>query len=137
MASRRREFVVARANGCCEYCGLHESCSDVVHEIDHIRSIKHGGSGNRSNLCLACFYCNSFKGSNVAGFDPVTATLQPLFNPRSQTWTHHFEWIGPELIGLTAVGRATIDVLRINLPPRVELRRTLLDSGVVPFMAAR
>jgi hypothetical protein len=36
------------------------------------------------------------------------------------------------LRGLTAIGRTTIDVLRINLPERVEHRRLLQQLGVLP-----
>lgn len=60
--------------------------------------------------------CNSFKGSNVAGYDPETGTLQALFNPRTQVWREHFAWRGAILRGKTPIGRTTIELLRINLP---------------------
>jgi hypothetical protein len=28
------------------------------------------GRGEAANLALSCFYCNSFKGPNIAGVDP-------------------------------------------------------------------
>jgi hypothetical protein len=50
-------------------------------------------------------------------------------NPRTDAWADHFVWEGPVLLGLTPVARATIDVLNINAPARVEHRRLLLASG--------
>ena len=38
----------------------------------------------------------------------------------------HFEYAGPVLAGRTPTGRATIRVLAINDPARVELRRVVL-----------
>ena len=130
-ASQRRQ-VWERAHGCCEYCRLSQEHTLTPHELDHIRSQKHDGPTTADNLALACFYCNSYKGPNVAGFDPETDALFPLFNPRTDLWEQHFEWDGAMLRGLTAVGRITIHVLNINLPERVEHRRRLMESGLFP-----
>jgi len=132
MDEATRQAMFDRADGCCEYCRMPQELTIVPHEIDHIRARKHGGETTEENLALACFYCNSFKGPNVAGFDSLTNTVSPLFNPRTDTWSDHFEWRGPELHGKTAVARATINVLNINLPKRVEHRRLLLASGDFP-----
>ncbi len=53
-----------------------------THEIDHAISKKHGGRTVAANLVLACFPCNNHKGPNIAGLDPVSGNLTPLFNPR-------------------------------------------------------
>ena len=45
-----------------------------------------------------------------------------LFNPRSDRWPEHFEFNGPEVEGLTAVGRATVLLLNMNAPRRARLR---------------
>jgi hypothetical protein len=78
---------------------------------------------------LACFYCNSYKGDNVAGYDPLTDSISRLFHPRTDEWDQHFAWNGPLLEGQTEVGRTTIEVLRINDPGRVALRRVLIELG--------
>jgi hypothetical protein len=52
-----------------------------------------------------------------------------LFNPRQESWTDHVRWNGTILIGRSAVGRTTIDVLRINEPSRVATRATLVQAG--------
>lgn len=48
------------------------------------------------------------------------------------TWEEHFAWVGPVLTGRTAIGRTTIDVLVMNAPERVELRRLLIRAGLFP-----
>ncbi len=121
-----------RANHCCEYCQMPQDYDDVTFEIDHIIARKHGGLGAVSNLALSCFWCNSFKGSNLAGLDPRTRKLTPLFHPRRHKWNRHFRWDGPFLRGRTPIGRVTIVVLQINDPFRVELREGLLEEGVFP-----
>ncbi len=121
-----------RANGRCEYCRLSQEFDDRPFEIDHVRSEKHHGPTIASNLALSCFRCNSFKGSNISGYDRKTRAITPLFHPRRHKWTRHFRWEGAYLVGLTATGRVTIDVLGINDPFRVELREELIGEGVFP-----
>jgi 5-methylcytosine-specific restriction endonuclease McrA len=101
-------------------------------EIDHIIARKHNGPTSSENLALACFSCNNHKGPNIAGIDPDTNHVTPLFHPRRDVWQEHFIWHGPELVGRTPVGRVTIAVLAINLPYRVALRRALMEEGVFP-----
>ena len=67
-----------------------------------------------------------------AGFDPETDELVPLFNPRQELWTDHFAWENAVLVGKTPVGRATIDVLRINDPICVEHREFLIGAELFP-----
>lgn len=125
MSDLLREFIAARANYCCEYCQLIESNSAFVHEIEHIISRKHRGETVPENLCLACFECNQFKGANIAGLDPKTNELTRLYHPRVDTWNEHFAWNGVKLTGLTATGRTTVEVLRINELERMEHRKFL------------
>lgn len=124
-----REEVFRRADNCCEYCHLAQAVTLLPHELDHIIAQKHDGETASGNLCLACFACNSFKGPNVAGVDPATKEICRLFHPRRDTWSEHFYWDGPTLAARTAIGRATLAVLRINQPERVEFRRLLALSG--------
>lgn len=101
-------------------------------EIDHVIPLCHGGPTRAANLCLACFFCNSFKGPNLAGIDPKTKKIVPLFHPRRHKWHRHFRWDGPRLVGRTPAGRATLVVLRINLALRVDHRLGLIEEGVFP-----
>jgi HNH endonuclease len=106
-----------------------EDCDVRPFQLDHIRSQKHAGSSDLENLAWSCLPCNSFKGPNVAGYEPDSDRLFPLFNPRQDHWSEHFAWKGSVLIGLTPIGRTTIVVLKINQPDRVEHRRLLLAGG--------
>ena len=121
-----------RAHRCCEYCQTPQDYDDATCEIDHIIARKHGGLTVASNLALSCYWCNSFKGSDLAGLDPRTRKLTPLFHPRRHKWSRHFRWDGPFLRGRTPIGRVTIAVLQINDPFRVELREGLIEEGVFP-----
>ena len=102
-------------------------------QLDHIRAQKHSGADDIWNCAWSCLPCNSFKGPNVAGYDPETDRLFALFDPRRDAWSEHFEWDGPLLVGLTPVGRTTIEVLRINQAERVEHRRRLLLAGLFEY----
>lgn len=132
MAKVRRGLVRQRARGYCEYCRLAQEYSVLPHQIDHVRATKHHGPNTMANTCFACAHCNAAKGPNVAGYDPEAGVLVPLFNPRADVWTEHFRWQGALLVGQTSVGRATIDVLRINDPDCVEQRQELIDASLFP-----
>jgi HNH endonuclease len=127
-----RELVWRRARNCCEDCRMLQEYDDTTFEIDHIIAGNHGGPTRASNLCLACFACNSFKGPNLSGRDIKTRKIVLLFNPRRHKWYRHFRWDGPRLVGRTATGRATIATLRINLDHRVAYRQELIDEGMFP-----
>jgi hypothetical protein len=83
---------------------------------------KHSGSDDLDNLALACIDCNLHKGPNLAGIDPETGNVVPLFHPRRQPWAEHFQWQGIRLAGKTPTGRATIQVLNINSEEQLALR---------------
>lgn len=121
-AALRRQ-VRERARERCEYCLLAEVRAFFPHEPDHIISQKHGGGTVLENLALACFDCNRFKGSDIASVDPASGTLTPLFNPRLQRWNEHFQLEDGRILPLTATGRATARLLRLNLLHRIEIRR--------------
>ena len=128
-AALRRE-VRERAGERCEYCLLVESQAFFPHEPDHLIAQKHGGKTVLANLALACFDCNRFKGSDIASIDDVTGEIVPLFNPRTQRWSEHFQLQDDgRIVPLTAVGRVTETLLRFNLPERLEVRVRLLTLG--------
>ena len=123
VTQRQRRRIRARAGGCCEYCRIGIGEQSSAFHIDHIIAISHGGDDIDQNLCLACLECNSFKGVNIAAIDPQTDKPSRLFHPRMQNWDNHFQ-INPDasILGLTAEGRTTASVLRLNDPPRIEQR---------------
>ena len=109
-----------------------QSCTQLPHEVDHIRSQKQLGPTSLENLCFSCALCNSHKGSDVSAYTPDTDELVRLFNPRLDSWDEHFEWDGPVLVGKTGIAGATINLLRINTDSRVSLRRMLIVVGLFP-----
>ena len=132
MPTSRRQQVWERARGCCEYCQLSQQHDPRPFHLDHIRPQKHGGPTVIENLALSCAACSLFKGPNPAGYDPETDILQPIFNARAEVWSDHFAWDGGTIEGLTPIGRATINGLRINDPLRVRHRELLIELQVFP-----
>src|SRR5436190_24135307 len=118
-----RNVVRRRAGDRCEYGGLHQAQSPLASlHLEHVRPIKHQGTDDLANLALACIDCNLRKGTNVAGYDPQSGVLTELFHPRNQLWAEHFEWRAVFIVGLTAVGRTTVEVLDLNSEDRLQLR---------------
>lgn len=111
-----RAAVRERAGGLCEYCHAAEAWQYVEFTIDHIVPIASMGTNDPSNLALVCFACNRRKWARRAGTDPETATAERLFDPRTDQWNEHFAWTadGLEIVGTSAIGRATADALELN-----------------------
>ena len=124
------QFVWQRADSHCEYCRV-PALEWLRFQIDHVIAEKHHGPTDETNLALSCFHCNSFKGPNISGIDPLTGRITRLFHPRQDVWDKHFEWNGALLVGKSPIGRTTIDVLRINHPRMIQLRLTLRDEGAI------
>ncbi len=126
----RRRRIRDRAGNRCEYCRLHQGHEPYyTFHIEHIVAEVHGGTGATSNLALACHHCNEHKGTNLSGVDPETRRVVRLFHPRRHVWSRHFRFQGPMILGRTATGRATVVVLAMNAPERVELRTELIAEG--------
>src|SRR5205823_1139147 len=120
-----------RARGTCEYCLLPEAFTLAAHEVDHVVAQKHGGLTEADNLALSCTLCNRHKGSDIASIDPETMALAPLFHPRRQRWADHFRLDGANLLALTATGRVTVRLLRLNQQERVLERELILAAGAL------
>jgi hypothetical protein len=122
-----RRLVESRAGSRCEYCLFPSSFAFFPHEVDHVIAEKHGGRTEAENLALACWRCNRHKGSDLGSFDPLTGEFSLLFNPREHRWEEHFALEGETLIGLTAQGRTTIKLLKLNSQERITERRRLRE----------
>jgi hypothetical protein len=57
------------------------------------------------------------KSDHISGIDSESREATPLFNPRQDAWSEHFDFDAEkfQLLGRTPKGRATIDQLRMNL----------------------
>ncbi|MEM9955600.1 MAG: HNH endonuclease signature motif containing protein [Chloroflexota bacterium] len=127
-----RRTVIQRANSCCEYCLIHQENSLYTHEVDHIIPRKHRGKTSADNLCLACLECNRYKGSDFGSFDPQTDEITQLYHPRKHQWLDHFVLDQARIKPLTAIGRVTVFVLRLNDEERIQDRNFLRISGSYP-----
>ena len=94
-----------------------------------MRPGQHGSTDALKNLAYACPRCNRYKGPNLSAIDAKTKRIVPLFNPRTQDWHAHFEVHGVAIAGLTAIGRATARLLRMNAEDRCKARAALRDQG--------
>ena len=118
-----RDFVRHRARTRCEYCGLAQAAEPFfTFHIEHIVARQHDGTDDAENLALACYHCNCRKGTNLTAIDPQSGEVVPLFHPRRHDWAEHFTPAGDVVEGRTAVGRATVSLLRMNAPDRRRLR---------------
>jgi len=95
-----RQSVADRAKQLCEYCLIAEADTFYGCEIDHIISLKHGGSSDSDNLAYACALCNRAKGSDVGSIS-MTGDFLGFFNPRSDHWATHVRLEGATIQPLT------------------------------------
>jgi HNH endonuclease len=130
LSDKIRKQVWLRANDCCEYCLLHKSVVFWTHEIDHIISLKHGGSDDLTNLALACYYCNRGKGTDVGSI--FKGGFYRFFNPRIDIWSDHFKLEDALIQPLTPVGEVTAKILGFNQVDRIIERQILVESGLYP-----
>lgn len=118
----------------CGYCLSPQRLIMGKLEIEHIIPRSLGGSDEEFNLWLSCGLCNRYKGSQSQGIDPSDNIMVEIFNPRTQAWDEHFRWSsdGADIIGLTGVGRATVEALRLNNELAIEVRRNWVLAGWHP-----
>ena len=123
-----------RANGICEYCRSQERFSPQRFSVEHIKPQSAGGASTPANLALSCQGCNGHKYTKQQAPDPVTRRIVPLFHPRRQRWSDHFAWgaDGSLIVGVTSVGRATVEALRMNRIELVNLREVLYAAQQHP-----
>ena len=114
-----QRLVRRRARRRCEYCLLPQGLGFITFHMDHCISQKHGGPTVAENLALACPACNAHKGTDVAGLDLDVDHPVALFNPRVHVWDEHFRQDDFLIVGLTATGRVTARLLRMNDSDRI------------------
>ncbi len=66
----------------------------------------------------------------MASVDPVTGKIVPLYHPRRDHWSDHFQLDDAEFTSLTPTGRVTIKLLHLNNPDRIEERKLLIEAGI-------
>lgn len=140
ISSSLRRRVIQRAGERCEYCQIFGWPLTVDHVTPRSPRLRSPGGeadpthdlDHTDNLAAACALCNRAKWNVTRCADPYTDLVQPLFNPRNQTWTDHFGWARDYtmVVGLTPIGRATLEQLQLNREAYLRQRRILRrDAG--------
>ncbi len=121
-------------SNCCAYCQTAEHLTATVFEFEHIVPRSAGGSTCFENLCLSCPMCNRYKRDLTSAINPHTTDIVPLFNPQKDLWIDHFAWNDDhtEVVGLTDVGIAMIDMLHMNRPAMIRVRKMWVVMGEHP-----
>lgn len=129
-----RQQVTNRANGCCEYCMSQQKYASSTFSIEHIHPTSKGGTSDLENLALACQGCNNYKYTKFTAIDPETHKEVPLFHPRKNSWTDHFQWNENFTVikGKTSSGRSTIKALQLNREFLINQRTIYRAYGVHP-----
>lgn len=132
--NKLKELVFLRAKGLCEYCKSPANISSQAFVVEHIIPKSKGGQTIAENLALSCQGCNNHKYTKTSEIDPITNEETDLFHPREQAWIDNFSWSDDvlEILGTTAVGRVTIDVLKLNRQELQNLRALLAEVGKHP-----
>jgi hypothetical protein len=128
-----RKLVVRRAKNHREYCHLAQKGQEATFHIDHIKPVASGGETIGENLALACVSYSLRKGAKEKVVDSETKQEVSIFHPRFDDWNKHFEWNGVLLKGLTAKGRATIELLKLNRRVILAIREEEILLGRHPF----
>lgn len=129
-----KNIVRLRAKNCCEYCLSQEQFATHRFSIEHIFPVSKGGKTTLENLALACQGCNNYKYNKTDKYEELSGQIVTLFNPRKDNWEDHFQWNNNYdlIIGITAKGRVSVKVLRLNRDGLVNLRQILYPIGKHP-----
>jgi hypothetical protein len=133
ISTKLRKLVSDRAQNCCEYCLIPESLTLASHQVDHVIAEKHGGKTTEENLALSCSLCNQAKGSDIASIDSETGDVIRLYNPRQDRWQENFqiEESNGVIYPLTAIGRVTVQLLKINRSACLPYRQMLAQAKIL------
>lgn len=126
-----KRFVYERANGCCEYC---RTCEAIIGQAMHVEHIDPKGGNTLDNLCLSCPNCNLSKATATKAVDLLSGVVVVLYNPRSEEWLIHFRWSDDftKVQGVTPIGRATVERLKMNRLRIVKARGQWVKAGLHP-----
>jgi hypothetical protein len=103
----------------------------IAFHVEHIVARQHSpvAQDELASLALACDRCNAYKGPNLTSIDPLTQEIVRLFHPRTDSWDDHFRLESGIILGKTATGRATAQLLNMNAMRRIELRLLWLEEN--------
>ena len=135
ISAELRQAITDRANLLCEYCLIAEADTFYGCQVDHIISLKHGGSSELDNLAYACALCNRAKGSDIGSIS-ATGEFTRFFNPRTDHWSEHFRLEGSVIQPLTTIGEVTARIFGFNDSARLHEREEMIRFNKYPGKAA-
>lgn len=94
-------------------------------QIDHIISLKHGGTNALDNLAYSCWLCNSNKGSDIGSIKHSTREFLRFFNPRIDVWSEHFRLVSYRIEPISDIGLVTEFIFGFNDGERIAERSIL------------
>ncbi len=109
-------------------------CGIRPFEVEHIIPSSRQGENDATNLALACRSCNLRKGNRISGILPNSTVEVYLFHPRKNSWTEHFqiEIESAKILGITSVGKVTVDCLEMNSSTQVAARKLWIRLRLFP-----
>ena len=111
-----------------EYCHLPQVLQEAAFHIDHVSPRSGRGPSQADNLALACVTCSLKKAARTHARDPQTKELVPLFHPRHDRWSDHFETdAAGDLLGSDRDGDHGCD----RPPGWARPLRVINDEGIV------
>ncbi|MEC4813109.1 MAG: HNH endonuclease signature motif containing protein [Scytonema sp. PMC 1069.18] len=136
--SELRHLVASRADELCEYCLIAEADRSSRYQVDHIISVKHGGTTTPDNLAYCCIFCNLQKGTDLGSINWRTRELVRFFNPRRDFWGEHFRLDKDDAViqPLTEIGEVTVRIFDFNDNERVTERQALIAVDKYPSTSA-
>jgi len=134
LTTKEQADIIQRAQRRCEYCQSPMDYATQSFVFEHIIPISRNGKTIGDNLAFACGGCNGHKYNKIEAVDPVDNVMTPLFHPRQHQWLAHFAWNEDctYVIGLTPIGRATVEALQLNRQGVVNMRKLLCLIGKHP-----
>lgn len=130
LSKKIRTLVIDRAKGCCEYCRSQDIFSTQIFSIDHIIPLAKGGNNEEKNLAYSCVKVATTRNGFIQRSLMPLLKRQFLFSIQEyiHNWLEHYSWSEDflQMIGISAIGRATIDFLKLNRKGVVNLRLATL-----------
>ncbi len=134
LSKKEQAEIIERAQSRCEYCLTPVEYAAQPFVFEHIIPVSRNGETTLDNLAFACGGCNGHKYNKTEAIDSVEKKSVSLFHPRQQEWLAHFSWNEnyQQVIGLTPVGRVTVNTLKLNRIGVVNIRELLCLVGKHP-----
>jgi hypothetical protein len=135
MSPKVREQVQTRAKFMCEFCKIPDSLGFVDFDVDYIEKLTGRANEDMENLAWVCLPCMYFKRQSLSAMEAGTIKPTEIFQPRQKWWTAHFRLSEGLAVPKTTIGRATVFLVKINLPQTSMLRKSI--QKVDPEYAGR